>query len=86
MSSTSDDFVLMFSGDISGISRTGSTGNEVRDRCRDLVAKALKKGFENGKCMYTVCGSRMCPYVVCVCVCVCVRVRDAQTLYRELDW
>ncbi|XP_064382246.1 transcription elongation factor A protein 1-like [Halichondria panicea] len=47
MSSTSDDFVLMFSGDISGISRTGSTGNEVRDRCRDLVAKALKKGFEN---------------------------------------
>ena len=50
MSSTSDDFVLVFSGDISGMAREAPTGNEVRDRCRDLITKALKKGFENREC------------------------------------
>lgn len=54
MSSTSDDFVLVFSGDISGMARESPTSNEVRDRCRDLIAKALKKGFENREC---VCGT-----------------------------
>ena len=39
--------------------RDETTGNDVRDRCRDLIAKALKKGFDD------------CEYV-CVCVCVCV--------------
>ena len=47
MSSTSDDFVLMFSDDISGMRRDEPTGTDVRDRCRDLIAKALKKGFED---------------------------------------
>ncbi len=71
MSSTSDDFVLVFSGDISGISRTGSTGNEVRDRCRDLVAKALKKGFENGRCALFVC-VRWCLNFLCEVVYLCL--------------
>lgn len=45
--------------------RDETTGNDVRDRCRDLMAKALKKGFDDCEC-------------VCVCAhmhtWMCVRV------------
>jgi len=39
--------VSFFSPTIDGSARTASTGNDVRDRCRELVMKALKKGFND---------------------------------------
>ena len=36
---------LVFSSTIDGSARMASSGNDVRDRCRDLITKALKKGF-----------------------------------------
>ena len=49
-STQSDDgnIQLLFAPNIDGSARAPSTGNEVRDRCRDLLAKALKKGFSDG--------------------------------------
>ena len=51
-STQSDDgnIQLLFAPNIDGSARAPSTGNEVRDRCRDLLAKALKKGFSDGGC------------------------------------
>ena len=50
-STQSDDgnIQLMFSPNIDGSARAASTGNDVRDRCQDLIAKALKKGFSDGE-------------------------------------
>lgn len=50
-STQSDDgnIQLLFSPSIDGSARMASTGNDVRDRCRDLIAKALKKGFSDSK-------------------------------------
>lgn len=50
-STQSDDgnIQLLFSSNVDGSARAPSTGNDVRDRCRDLIAKALKKGFSDGK-------------------------------------
>ena len=57
LSSISDDIVLNFPPSVSGYSRVASTGVDVRDRCRDLVVKAMMKGFDNGQsglaCHYT---------------------------------
>ncbi len=78
MSSASDDFVLVFSEDISGMARDSPTGNVVRDRCRDLIAKAFKKGFENRECFKKGFENRECSvycvkvqliFVQCVCGC-----------------
>ena len=50
-STQSDDgnIQLLFAPNIDGSARAPSTGNDVRDRCRDLLAKALKKGFSDGE-------------------------------------
>lgn len=48
LSSTSDEIILNFSSSVDGYSRVSSTGSDVRDRCRDLLAKALRKGLEEG--------------------------------------
>ena len=37
--------VLCFAPSIDGSARVSLTGSDVRDRCRDLIIKALKKGF-----------------------------------------
>ena len=42
------DTVLCFASTIDGNARVPSTGSDVRDRCRDLLIKALKKGFNEG--------------------------------------
>ena len=39
---------LVFPADVSGSECTPSTGSEVRDRCRELIVKALKKGLNEG--------------------------------------
>ena len=49
LSSTSDEIILNFPSSVDGFSRTASTGSDVRDRCRDLLAKALKKGSDESK-------------------------------------
>ena len=54
LSSTSDDIVLKFHQTVDGYSRVASTGSDVRDRCRDLIGKALRKGFDNGTVAYTI--------------------------------
>ena len=50
-STQSDDgnIQLLFSPSIDGSARMASTGNDVRDRCRELIAKALQKGFTEGE-------------------------------------
>ena len=48
LSSTSDDIILNFAQSVDGYSRVPSSGSEVRDRCRDLLAKALQKGIDEG--------------------------------------
>ena len=52
---SSDTGIVYFAPNIVGESRVPATGDAVRDRCRELIAKAMMKGFEKG---------------VCVCVCV----------------
>lgn len=47
LSSTSDELILTFASSVDSYSRTPPIGSEVRDRCRDLLAKALKKGLED---------------------------------------
>ncbi len=56
-STQSDDgnVQLLFSPNIDGSARAPSTGSEVRDRCRDLLAKALKKGFSDGEREVDLC-------------------------------
>lgn len=60
LSSTSDDFQLVFGRDIDGMSRASSTKSDVRDRCRGLIAKSLMKGFSASKqisnlvCLFSV--------------------------------
>lgn len=49
LSSTSDDIILNFPLTVDSYSRASPTGLDVRDRCRDLLAKALMKGFDKGK-------------------------------------
>ena len=49
LSSVSDEIVLNFPPSIGGYSRVSSTGIDVRDRCRDLIVKAMMKGFDNGQ-------------------------------------
>lgn len=49
VSSISDEIMLNFPPSVDGYSRVSSTGIEVRDRCRDLVVKAMMKGFDNGQ-------------------------------------
>jgi hypothetical protein len=49
LSSTSDEMVLNFPSSVDSYSRVASSGSDVRDRCRDLLAKALKKGIEEGR-------------------------------------
>lgn len=49
LSSTSDELILNFPSTVDSYSRVASSGSDVRDRCRDLLAKALKKGLEDGK-------------------------------------
>ena len=49
LSSTSDEIILNFPSTVDGYSRVASSGSDVRDRCRDLLAKALQKGLEGGK-------------------------------------
>ena len=39
------DMVLCFAPTIDSSARVPSTGSDVRDRCRDFIIKALKKGF-----------------------------------------
>ena len=50
-STQSDDgnIQLLFSPNIDGSARMASTGSDVRDRCRELIAKALQKGFTEGE-------------------------------------
>lgn len=48
-SASSDGVMLVFDPLVSGERRAASTGSDVRDRCRDLIVKALKKGFCDGK-------------------------------------
>ena len=50
-STQSDDgnIQLVFSSSVDGSARMASTGNDVRDRCRELLAKAMKKGFSDGE-------------------------------------
>ena len=48
LSSTSDEIILNFPLTVDSYSRASSTGSDVRDRCRDLLAKALMKGFDKG--------------------------------------
>lgn len=50
-STQSDDgnIQLLFSPSIDGSARMALTGNDVRDRCRELIAKALQKGFTDGE-------------------------------------
>lgn len=54
LSSTSDEILLNFPSSVDGYSRVGSSGSDVRDRCRDLLAKALKKGLDEGIAMSNV--------------------------------
>ena len=56
-STQSDDgnIQLLFAPNIDGSARAPSTGSDVRDRCRDLLAKALKKGFSDGKKVVVLC-------------------------------
>lgn len=50
LSSTSDEIILNFASSVDGFSRIQqSTGSDIRDRCRDLLAKALKKGSDESK-------------------------------------
>lgn len=44
----SDEIVLNFPPSVDGYSRVSSTGMDVRDRCRDLIVKAMMKGFDDG--------------------------------------
>ena len=46
---TVSNAVSFFSPTIDGSARTASTGNDVRDRCQELIMKALKKGFNDGR-------------------------------------
>ena len=46
---SSDSGVVYFDSGIPGESRIPATGDAVRDRCRELLAKAMMKGFENGQ-------------------------------------
>lgn len=47
-STSSDEIILNFPSSVDSYSRMASTGSDVRDRCRDLLAKALKKGLDEG--------------------------------------
>jgi transcription elongation factor S-II len=44
---SSDSGVVYFDPSIPGEARVPPTGDPVRDRCRELLAKAMMKGFEN---------------------------------------
>ena len=46
---SSDGVVLVFDPSMSGECRAPSTGSDIRDRCREFVIKALKKGFTEGE-------------------------------------
>ena len=46
---SSDSGVVYFDPSIPGEARVPPTGDTVRDRCRELLAKAMLKGFENGE-------------------------------------
>ena len=67
-STQSDDgsVQLLFPPSIDGSARVASTGNDVRDRCRDLIAKALKKGFPEGG---GVTPLLFCPLIWLIYVC-----------------
>ena len=60
LSSTSSEIVLNFSSTVDGYSRVSSTGSEVRDRCRDLLFKALMKGLDEGKKLEVLVMSFLC--------------------------
>ena len=45
---SSDSGIVYFSPSVAGDARNPATGDAVRDRCRELVAKAMMKGFEKG--------------------------------------
>ena len=40
--------IVYFAPTIGGDSRVPATGDGVRDRCRDLLSKAMMKGFDKG--------------------------------------
>ena len=46
---SSDCGVVYFDPGIPGESRIPATGNAVRDRCRELLSKAMMKGFDKGR-------------------------------------
>ena len=48
-SSASSQIVLNFPPNIDGSECMPSTGSDVRDRCRELLVKALKKGLDKSK-------------------------------------
>lgn len=49
LSSLSDAIELSFPSSVDSYSRVGSTGIQLRDRCRDMLVKALMKGFDSGQ-------------------------------------
>jgi len=49
LSSVSEEIILNFPPSVDSYSRVAATGVEIRDRCRDLLVKALMKGFSNSE-------------------------------------
>lgn len=47
---SNDSEVPEFSSSIKGESRVPSTGDTNRDKCRELIVKALQKGYKDSEC------------------------------------
>ena len=63
LSSVSEEVILNFPLSVDSYSRASATGVEIRDRCRDLLVKALMKGFNNSEICFYYGNFCLCSYL-----------------------
>ena len=80
LSSISDELVLNFPPSVDSYSRVASTGVDIRDRCRELLVKALMKGFDNGKLAYVIIRFMLSFESNSGCLVECVAILNLQSL------